>query len=67
MQAQRTFDGKAHDLWFEAANGRATVWTKQDTVDFLKELERRSRAPATINRTLAASWLYGLPTATCGA
>ena len=74
VQAQGTFDGKAHDLstfirWFEAAHGlgaACTPWTKQDTVDFLKELERRGRAPATINRTLAtlkafAGWLYAQP------
>ena len=71
VQARGTFEGKAHDLgvfvrWFEAANGLATAWTKQDTVDFLRELERRGRAAATINRTLAtlkafAGWLYAQP------
>ena len=71
IQAKGTFEGKAHDLgafvrWFESANGHASIWTKQDTVDFLKDLERRSRAAATINRTLAtlkafAGWLYAQP------
>ena len=74
VQSQGTFEGKTSDLrqflsWFEATNGQgsaAAVWVKQDTVHFLRELARRGRAPATINRTLAtlkafAGWLYAQP------
>jgi site-specific recombinase XerD len=71
VQAKATFEAKAHDLerfltWLQIANGAHAVWVKQDTVDFLKELERQGRAAATINRALAtlkafATWIYAQP------
>ena len=71
VQAQATFAAKAHDLglfvtWMQSASGAGAVWIKQDTVDFLRELERRGRAAATINRALAtlkafATWIYAQP------
>ena len=71
VQAQATFAAKAHDLelfvtWMQGASGAGAVWIKQDTVDFLRDLERRGRAAATINRALAtlkafAAWIYAQP------
>lgn len=72
VQADATFRAKAHDLgsfvtWFTQHNAAANApWIKQDTVDYLKHLERDRRAPATINRALAtlksfAKWAYEQP------
>ena len=72
IQADATFRAKASDLgsfiaWFTQHNRTPDApWIKQDTVDFLKNLERGRRAPATINRVLAtlksfALWAYEQP------
>ena len=56
IQADATFRAKASDLgsfiaWFTQHNRAPDApWIKQDTVDFLKALERGRRAPATLNR-----------------